>query len=63
MIWHHFVILQRCIHLMIWETLFLEWACLREGADRIVRVDTASILIVHGNAGIAIADVCDDCIE
>lgn len=45
------------------KTLLLKWACLRKGADRIVRIDTASILIVHGNAGIGIADVRDDCIE
>lgn len=45
------------------KPLLSEWACLREGADRIVRVDTASVLIVHGNAGIAIADIRNNCIE
>ena len=63
MLWHHFVILQHCMRLMSRKTLTLEWACLRKGADRIVRVDTASVVIIHGNASIAIADVCDDCIK
>ena len=45
------------------KSLLLKWACLRKGADRIVRIDTASVLIIHGNADIAIADVRDNCIE
>ena len=45
------------------KTLPLEWACLRKGADRIICVDTASILIVYGNTGIAIADIRNNCIE
>ena len=48
---------------MSMKTLLREWACLRKGANRIVRFDTASVLIVHGNASIAIADVRDNCIE
>ena len=63
MLWHHFVTLQHCVHFISRKTLILEWACLRKGADRIVRLDTASIMIVYGNAGIVIADVRDDCIE
>lgn len=63
MLCHHFVIHQACMHLVSRKTLILEWACLRERADRIVRLDTTSILVIYGNAGIVIADVRDDCIE
>ena len=45
------------------KTLLSEWTCLRKGADRIVRLDTASVLIIHGNTGIAIGDVRNNCVE
>ena len=41
----------------------MEKGYLREGADRVVRGDTSSVLIVYRHTGIAIADIGHDSVE
>ena len=45
------------------RTTSLKQNHLRESANGVVSIDTASILVINSHTGIAIADVGDDCVE